>query len=73
MILRNVCRPSCIGILGEDMDVCKCIVPLRPKGTLNSRRVACRLVRYTKLDWYSKLRLTTDVDVAPCRDEFCGP
>ncbi|GFW16813.1 uncharacterized protein TNCV_2759421 [Trichonephila clavipes] len=27
------------------MDVCKCIVPLRHGGTLNSRRVACSLVR----------------------------
>ncbi|GFV61071.1 uncharacterized protein TNCV_1972461 [Trichonephila clavipes] len=25
---------------GEDMDVCKCIVPLRQGGTLNSRRAA---------------------------------
>ncbi|GFW55904.1 cullin-4A [Trichonephila clavipes] len=30
---------------GEDMDVCKCIVPLRHGGTLNSRRAASPLVR----------------------------
>ncbi|GFW32357.1 hypothetical protein TNCV_675161 [Trichonephila clavipes] len=30
---------------GEDMDVCKCIVPLRPVGTLNSRRAASPLMR----------------------------
>ncbi|GFW56106.1 uncharacterized protein TNCV_106521 [Trichonephila clavipes] len=29
---------------GEDMDVCKCIVPLRHWGTLNSRRAASPLV-----------------------------
>ncbi|GFT76084.1 uncharacterized protein TNCV_1255641 [Trichonephila clavipes] len=29
----------------EDMDVCKCIVPLRHGGTLNSRRAASPLVR----------------------------
>ncbi|GFW11508.1 hypothetical protein TNCV_3810271 [Trichonephila clavipes] len=26
--------------IGEDMDVCKCIVPSRQEGTLNSRRAA---------------------------------
>ncbi|GFV44834.1 uncharacterized protein TNCV_563831 [Trichonephila clavipes] len=31
--------------LGEDMDVCKCIVPSRNGGTLNSRRAASPLVR----------------------------
>ncbi|GFW82381.1 uncharacterized protein TNCV_3818611 [Trichonephila clavipes] len=30
---------------GEDMDVCKCIVPSRHGGTLNSRRAASPLVR----------------------------
>ncbi|GFV77567.1 uncharacterized protein TNCV_1070961 [Trichonephila clavipes] len=30
---------------GEDMDVCKCIVPLLRGGTLNSRRAASPLVR----------------------------
>ncbi|GFU86479.1 hypothetical protein TNCV_1418311 [Trichonephila clavipes] len=30
--------------LGEDLDVCKCIVPLRHGGTLNSRRAASPLV-----------------------------
>ncbi|GFX16815.1 uncharacterized protein TNCV_2517951 [Trichonephila clavipes] len=30
---------------GEDMDVCKCIVPWRHGGTLNSRRAASILVR----------------------------
>ncbi|GFY07543.1 uncharacterized protein TNCV_3650501 [Trichonephila clavipes] len=30
---------------GEDMDVCKCIVPARHGGTLNSRRTASPLVR----------------------------
>ncbi|GFV67669.1 hypothetical protein TNCV_4623491 [Trichonephila clavipes] len=29
---------------GEDMDVCKCIVPLRHGGTLNSRRAASPLI-----------------------------
>ncbi|GFV28449.1 uncharacterized protein TNCV_3984001 [Trichonephila clavipes] len=29
---------------GEDMDVCKCIVPLRHGGTLNSRQAASPLV-----------------------------
>ncbi|GFU72215.1 transposable element Tc1 transposase [Trichonephila clavipes] len=29
---------------GEDMDVCKCIVPLRQGGTLNSHRAASSLV-----------------------------
>ncbi|GFW33066.1 uncharacterized protein TNCV_2109961 [Trichonephila clavipes] len=30
---------------GEDMDVCKCIVPSRHRGTLSSRRAASPLVR----------------------------
>ncbi|GFV31676.1 uncharacterized protein TNCV_2189891 [Trichonephila clavipes] len=30
---------------GEDMDVCKCIVPSLHGGTLNSRRAASSLVR----------------------------
>ncbi|GFV56301.1 uncharacterized protein TNCV_1312001 [Trichonephila clavipes] len=30
---------------GEDMDVCKCIVPSRHGGTLNSRRATSPLVR----------------------------
>ncbi|GFW21201.1 uncharacterized protein TNCV_1948251 [Trichonephila clavipes] len=30
---------------GEDMGVCKCIVPARHGGTLNSRRAASPLVR----------------------------
>ncbi|GFU76022.1 uncharacterized protein TNCV_1540001 [Trichonephila clavipes] len=30
---------------GEDMDVCKCIVPSQHGGTLNSRRAASPLVR----------------------------
>ncbi|GFT06956.1 uncharacterized protein TNCV_1415221 [Trichonephila clavipes] len=30
---------------GEDMDVCKCIVPVRHRGTLNSRQAASPLVR----------------------------
>ncbi|GFX05801.1 hypothetical protein TNCV_5089911 [Trichonephila clavipes] len=30
---------------GEEMDVCKCIVPSRHGGTLNSRRVTSPLVR----------------------------
>ncbi|GFV27891.1 hypothetical protein TNCV_1841631 [Trichonephila clavipes] len=29
---------------GEDMDICKCIVPLRHGGSLNSRRAASPLV-----------------------------
>ncbi|GFX34342.1 uncharacterized protein TNCV_3226891 [Trichonephila clavipes] len=31
--------------LGEDMDVCKCIVPSRDGGTLNSSRAASPLLR----------------------------
>ncbi|GFV07474.1 uncharacterized protein TNCV_1738291 [Trichonephila clavipes] len=31
--------------LGQDMNVCKCIVPSRPGGTLNSRRAASLRVR----------------------------
>ncbi|GFU20163.1 uncharacterized protein TNCV_2557531 [Trichonephila clavipes] len=31
--------------LGEGMDVCKCVSPLRHEGTLNSHRVASSLVR----------------------------
>ncbi|GFX19112.1 uncharacterized protein TNCV_3012561 [Trichonephila clavipes] len=30
---------------GEDMDICKCIVPLRHGDTVNSSRVASPLVR----------------------------
>ncbi|GFV43643.1 uncharacterized protein TNCV_2679441 [Trichonephila clavipes] len=30
---------------GEDMDICKCLVPSRHGGTLNSRRAASPLVR----------------------------
>ncbi|GFY30231.1 cullin-4A [Trichonephila clavipes] len=30
---------------GEDMDVCKCIMPSRHRGTLNSRRAASPFVR----------------------------
>ncbi|GFW73104.1 uncharacterized protein TNCV_832231 [Trichonephila clavipes] len=33
---------------GEDMDVCKCIVPSRHGGTLNSRRAASPLVRWVE-------------------------
>ncbi|GFV37365.1 cullin-4A [Trichonephila clavipes] len=33
---------------GEDMDVCKCIVPFRHWGTLNSRRAATSLVWLAK-------------------------
>ncbi|GFT85617.1 uncharacterized protein TNCV_4253371 [Trichonephila clavipes] len=33
---------------GEDMDVCKCIVPSRHGGTLNSRRVASPLVWFVE-------------------------
>ncbi|GFX30654.1 hypothetical protein TNCV_4861781 [Trichonephila clavipes] len=33
---------------GEGMDACKCIVPLRYGGTLNSRRVASPLVRFVE-------------------------
>ncbi|GFV90214.1 hypothetical protein TNCV_4379301 [Trichonephila clavipes] len=51
------CRPTGIVVIdadcdvavtgfesGEDMDVCKCIVPLRYLGTLNSHRAALPLV-----------------------------
>ncbi|GFU41308.1 uncharacterized protein TNCV_3011321 [Trichonephila clavipes] len=33
---------------GEDMNICKCIVPSRHGGTLNSRRAASPLVRLVK-------------------------
>ncbi|GFT14394.1 cullin-4A [Trichonephila clavipes] len=38
---------------GEDMDVCKCIVPSRPGGTLNSRRAASPFVRWQGKRWES--------------------
>ncbi|GFV88148.1 uncharacterized protein TNCV_3242971 [Trichonephila clavipes] len=40
LIITGLCSIS-----GEVMDVCKCIVPLRHRGTLNSRRDATHLVR----------------------------
>ncbi|GFY23288.1 hypothetical protein TNCV_3939841 [Trichonephila clavipes] len=36
---------------GEDMDVCKCIVPLRQGGTLNSRLAASPLVWLVEERW----------------------
>ncbi|GFW57896.1 uncharacterized protein TNCV_1418431 [Trichonephila clavipes] len=42
----NVGRNTGLGSnLREDMDVCKCIEPSRHRGTLNSRRATCPLVR----------------------------
>ncbi|GFV73411.1 hypothetical protein TNCV_3389271 [Trichonephila clavipes] len=35
---------------GEDMNVCKCTVPMRQGGTLNSRRAASPLVRLVAED-----------------------
>ncbi|GFV03356.1 uncharacterized protein TNCV_4019531 [Trichonephila clavipes] len=37
---------------GEDMDVCKCILPSRHGGTLNNRRAASPLVRL--VEWEEK-------------------
>ncbi|GFX65497.1 uncharacterized protein TNCV_4735451 [Trichonephila clavipes] len=37
-------RPTGIVVSEEDMNVCKCIVPLRHEGTLNSRQAASPLV-----------------------------
>ncbi|GFX07608.1 hypothetical protein TNCV_4158781 [Trichonephila clavipes] len=51
MCLRNAlmfCSPSFEGLGSnprEDMDVCKCIIPERHGGTLNSRQAASPLVR----------------------------
>ncbi|GFW24102.1 uncharacterized protein TNCV_4951461 [Trichonephila clavipes] len=45
---RLKCTTVCVGLgsnPGEDMDACKCIVPLRHEDTLNSRRAASPLVR----------------------------
>ncbi|GFU98853.1 hypothetical protein TNCV_3381001 [Trichonephila clavipes] len=36
----SVVDDAAVGHPGEGMDVCKCIVPLRHEGTLNSRRAA---------------------------------
>ncbi|GFV53423.1 hypothetical protein TNCV_2205591 [Trichonephila clavipes] len=41
--------PFCLGSdPGEGMDICKCIVPSRHGGTLNSRRAASPLVRFVE-------------------------
>ncbi|GFY08990.1 cullin-4A [Trichonephila clavipes] len=46
--LQN-CVVLCLGLnLGEDMNVCKCILPSRHEGTLNSRRTASPLVRFVE-------------------------
>ncbi|GFW23965.1 hypothetical protein TNCV_4950111 [Trichonephila clavipes] len=51
---------------GEDMDVCKCIVPSRHGVTLNNRRVASTLVRLVEGEESVCLALTlTGEDV--CR------
>ncbi|GFT25397.1 uncharacterized protein TNCV_182251 [Trichonephila clavipes] len=45
---RHNIRPTQGGLgsnPGEDMDACKCIVPLRHGGTYNNRRAASSLVR----------------------------
>ncbi|GFX72720.1 hypothetical protein TNCV_4063151 [Trichonephila clavipes] len=44
----KVSSPKSLGLslnAGEDMDICKCIVPSRHVGTLNSHRAASLLVR----------------------------
>ncbi|GFU29371.1 hypothetical protein TNCV_1239781 [Trichonephila clavipes] len=56
---------------GEGMDTCKCIVPSRHGGTLNSGRAASPLVRL--VSGYERPRPTTDVHLAPCHDESRGP
>ncbi|GFT28619.1 uncharacterized protein TNCV_4832091 [Trichonephila clavipes] len=42
--MKMVSDTDCDAVAGEDMDVCKCIVPLWHGGTLNSRRAASPLV-----------------------------
>ncbi|GFW67199.1 uncharacterized protein TNCV_4032111 [Trichonephila clavipes] len=39
-----------VRITGEDMDVCKCIVPSQHGGTLNSRRAANPLMRLVEVE-----------------------
>ncbi|GFV12592.1 hypothetical protein TNCV_4425451 [Trichonephila clavipes] len=56
---------------GEDMDVSKCIVPLRHGGALNSRRAASPFVWLVEGE--ERLRPTTVVHLAPSHDEFRGP
>ncbi|GFY25414.1 hypothetical protein TNCV_2485341 [Trichonephila clavipes] len=56
---------------GEDMDVCKCIVPSRHGDILNSRRTASPLVTLVTGD--ERLRPTTSVRLATCHDEFRRP
>ncbi|GFV97846.1 uncharacterized protein TNCV_2021611 [Trichonephila clavipes] len=64
---------------GEDMDVCKCIVPSRHGGTLNSRRAVSPLVRLVEGEGSSVTRMVlkpTDNDrrhLALCHDEIRGP
>ncbi|GFX76427.1 hypothetical protein TNCV_5090661 [Trichonephila clavipes] len=41
---RNMILKGLGSNLGEDMDVCKCKVPLRQGGTLNNRRASSPLV-----------------------------
>ncbi|GFS48467.1 hypothetical protein TNCV_2297811 [Trichonephila clavipes] len=57
------------------MDACKCIVPSRNGGALNSRWAASSLVSQIVLspENGSKLRPTTGVHLALCRDEFRRP
>ncbi|GFX98782.1 hypothetical protein TNCV_1503581 [Trichonephila clavipes] len=50
---------------GEDMDVCKCIVPLRHGDTLNSRRASSPHVRLVGREERHH--------IAHCHDEFRGP
>ncbi|GFX51654.1 hypothetical protein TNCV_5013571 [Trichonephila clavipes] len=48
-ILSSLGKTKGLGLNpGEGMDVCKCIVPLRHGGTLNSRRAASPLIRWEK-------------------------
>ncbi|GFX92504.1 hypothetical protein TNCV_1707801 [Trichonephila clavipes] len=52
------------------MGVCKCIVPLRLGGTLNSRRVASPLVRLVEGE--ERLQSTTGVHLALAMMNFAG-
>ncbi|GFV02176.1 uncharacterized protein TNCV_1573881 [Trichonephila clavipes] len=59
---------------GEDMDVCKCIVPLRQGVTLNSRRTASPLVCLVEgVERVLKATANDRRHLALCHDEFRGP
>ncbi|GFU41411.1 uncharacterized protein TNCV_2171661 [Trichonephila clavipes] len=55
------------------MDVCKCIVPSRYGGTLNSRRTASPLVRLVEGKWGKRATANDMRHLALCHHEFSGP